>query len=179
MKVIVGLDIETTGLKQEDGHRIIEVAAILYNADTRAPVGSFVQRINPLRTIQAEAQRVHRISLAELAGEPTWDTVAPLVQKILDRADVVIAHNGKDFDLPFVAKEFIRLGLRIPNVEMLDTMQAGRWACPDGKLPRLEELCFALGVAYDPDLAHTAKYDVERMMECFWLGVDRGVWAVP
>ena len=46
-------------------------------------------------------------------------------------------------------------------------MAESRWATPDGKWPKLGELCFACGVNYNADEAHAAEYDVNKMMECF------------
>ncbi|MCK7732499.1 3'-5' exonuclease, partial [Klebsiella pneumoniae] len=44
----------------------------------------------------------------------------------------------------------------------------GLWATEDGKRPRLEELAFSLGFTYDRDKAHSALYDTELMMQCFF-----------
>jgi len=67
----------------------------------------------------------------------------------------------------------------IPHTEVFDTMTEGRWATPDGKLPKLQELCFALEVEYDTNKAHAAEYDVDVMMECLWKGIDCGFFTLP
>lgn len=176
--LITGLDLETTGIEQADGHRIIEVALLTYDAKTRKLVDSYIQRIDPERAISAGAQDVHGISYEELVGCPKWADVAPEVKKRLDAVDVMVAHN-MGFDGPFVGAELLRVGIDLPDVHPFCTMADARWACPDGKYPKLGELCFALGVEYDPSKAHGASYDTEVMMECFWRGLDRGFYTLP
>jgi DNA polymerase-3 subunit epsilon len=181
--VIGGLDIETTGLKQAEGHRIIEVATKLYrySPDTGAiaTVGQFEQRINPGRSIDPAAQAVHHISFEMLEGMPRWEEVAPKVVKLMSACDVIVAHNGDEFDLPFIGNELLRVGQPVPDVRTVDTMVHGRWATPLGKVPNLRELCFATGVDYDPSKAHAALYDVDVMMECFFIGLKGGFYKLP
>ena len=176
--LIVGLDTETTGLEQEKGHRIIEIAMLTYDLETRALVDTWVQRVDPERSIDPGAQAAHGISYSELVGQPKWDDVAGEVSRRLGTAELLIAHN-MGFDGPFIAAELLRVGLEVPNVHSLCTMENARWACPDGKLPRLGELCFALGVDYDPAKAHGAEYDVSVMMASFFKGLDRGFYQLP
>lgn len=177
--IITGFDIETTGLDQSKGHRIIEVAASLYDLETRTLKGKFVQRINPERSIDADAQAVHGISFEELSGCPTWEEVAPKLVKVFRASGLIIAHNGAGFDMPFVGGELLRIGQPVPDVNCFDTMQKGRWATPMGKLPNLRELCFACGVQYDVLKAHAADYDVDVMMESFFVGLDKGFFKIP
>lgn len=178
MPLIIGLDTETTGLEQSDGHRIIEIALLSYDLETRELVDKYVQRIDPERSIDPSAQAVHGISYEMLVGEPKWEDVAQDIADRLSTAELLIAHN-MGFDGPFIAAELNRIGVRVPNVHSLCTMTGARWACPDGKLPKLGELCFALGIPYDTAAAHSALYDVEIMMKCFFEGLDRGFYKPP
>ncbi|WP_219588310.1 3'-5' exonuclease [Ralstonia pickettii] len=176
--IITGLDTETTGLEQADGHRIIEIALLEYDFDSRKLVDKFVQRIDPERSISAGSQAVHGITYEELVGCPKWQDVAGEVHARMQRSDLVIAHN-MGFDGPFVGGELLRVGVGLPEIEPFCTMENARWACPDGKFPKLMELCFALGIEYDPAAAHAAEYDVDRMMRCFFAGLDRGFYQLP
>jgi DNA polymerase-3 subunit epsilon len=176
--MIAGLDLETTGLDVTQGHRIIEVALLTYDMNTRACVDKFVHRIDPERPIDPKAQAVHGISYAELAGKHKWPVVAPHVARRLAGCDHVIIHN-RAFDEPFLTAELARLGLSFGPALPYCTMENGRWATMDGKSPRLQELCFALGVEYNPMLAHAAEYDVVKTVECFWRGLDRGFYQLP
>jgi len=178
MPLIAGLDIETTGLDYEKGHRIIEVAASLFDLDSELLLGKFTQRINPQRSIDPGAQAVHGISFDDVAGCPLWETVGPKVSALMRKCDLIVAHNGEGFDLPFVAHELMRIGAPVPNVKVFDTMLQGRWATPLGKLPNLRELCFACGVEYDTEKAHAADYDVSVMMRAFFVGKRKGFFNV-
>lgn len=170
------IDTETTGLLSPD-HRIIEVYISLWK--NRKKVWAYDQRIDPQRSISAEAQRVHKISASDLIGMPTWDTVGPSVYEILGRADFYVWHNGDEFDGPFIKQELKRIGLVMPERPSVDTMVHGVWATPDGKKPRLSELCFSCGVDYDASLAHAASYDVDVMGDCFHRGLDWGFFNLP
>lgn len=181
--IVGGLDIETTGLKQSEGHRIIEFATSLHRyfpdtGEVRA-VGQYEQRINPGRSIDPAAQAVHDISFEMVEGCPKWEEVAPKVVKVMSACDVIVAHNGDEFDLPFVGNELLRVGQPVPSVLTVDTMVSGTWATPLGKLPSLRELCFACGVDYDEEKAHAALYDVGVMMQCFFHALNKGFYQLP
>lgn len=176
---IAGLDLETTGLSQPDGHRIIELALSIYNLDTGVKVGDRVKRFNPQRPIDPEAQAIHGITFEELAAEPVWETGAAEVEKLLRRCTYVVAHNGEGFDMPFLYGELLRAGCGLPPVIVIDTMLQARWATADGNLPNLKALCFACGVPYDTTRAHAALYDVQVMMDCFFRQRATGFFHLP
>jgi DNA polymerase-3 subunit epsilon len=176
--MIAGLDIETTGLTWGD-HRIIEVYVGLWHSDTQARVNSLTLRINPERSIGIEAQRVHGIAITDLAEAPTWDKVAKEVHDRLNAADLLVAHNGEGFDLPFLNYEFERVGLPKIDKPVFDTMLEGRWATFTGAVPSLQALCFACDVPYDKSKAHAAAYDVVVMMECFFRAKKWGSFKPP
>lgn len=165
--IICGYDIESTGLLAPD-HRIIECYIGLWDSKTKSLIGEFEQRINPQRSIQADAERVHGISSVMLTGCPTWDFVAPDVLRQLNHADLIVAHNGAGFDKPFTEQELKRVKLPCPTPPWFDSMTGLRCATPNGKVPNLGELCFAFDVEYDHSKAHAASYDVKVMMECFF-----------
>jgi len=182
-KVLAFGDIETTGLKQEDGHRIIEVALSCWGFNTvtgeRRKIGKpYIQRINPERPIDPGAEAVHKISLSDLRGKPKWKAVAPIVSNILSKTDIFVAHNAQ-FDAPFLALELVREGLPMPTFGVYCTMDNGRKATGMGKVPNLGELAYACGIDYDADAAHSALYDTQLLEECYWIGVDRGLYKSP
>lgn len=178
MRLIVGTDTETTGFAPGD-HRIVEAYVGVYDLDTRTKLTEYFQRINPERSMPADAQRVHGISIADLAGEPNWSIVAPNFAKALNSGLAIVAHNGEDFDMPFINYEMARIGL--PKIErpLIDTMKQARWATPIGKSPSLGELAFACEVEYDATKAHAANYDVDVMMACFFRGLEWGFFELP
>lgn len=179
--IIAGLDLETTGFSHDKGDRIVEVCFGIYQG-TEAGIThlkTVTQRINPLRSIPIEAQRVHGISLEDLKLSPTWKDFAPKAKLILDKADMVVIHNAA-FDEPFIRGEMMAAGMPITKpIPVFCTMANARWACADGKNPSLQELAWSLGIPYDPSVAHAADYDVGVMMECYRKGVMLGLYPNP
>lgn len=175
-EVEAGIDIETTGTDLPD-HKTIEVYIGLWQ-DGKL-IEELNERINPMRSIQLEAQRVHGITSADLVGKPTFDVVAPKIKAILEKADRYIWHNGDSFDGPFLNFEAKAHGVILPVRPSIDTMVHGGWATFDGKSPKLQELAFACGIDYDPALAHAAAYDVKIMMDCYFLAKSWGYFQLP
>lgn len=180
LTIIGGLDIETTGLSQSDGHRIIEIALHPFVLETQQRLTPLLWRINPERSIDPAAQAVHKISFEDVMLCPKWGDVAPRFALALSKMNAVVAHNGESFDIPFINGEFMRIGQPAPsNYALVDTCVQGRWATPMGKIPNLRELCFATGVDYNPELAHRADYDVDCMMKAFFVGYEKGFFKIP
>lgn len=179
--IILAVDTETTGLKPEKGDRIIEVCLGLYEVDDTGVVTEIetvTQRINPLRAIPIEAQRVHGISLEDLRTMPTWSDFAEQAEKIISRADLVVIHNA-EFDAPFIETEQRNAGRPLATpLRTFCTMENARWATFDGKRPTLAELCWSLGIAFDTSAAHSADYDTKKMMECFGKGLRLGLYKL-
>lgn len=179
MPIVLGLDTETTGLEWLDGHKIIELCLQGYDLDTQEKKFSITKRFDPERSIQAKASEVHGIFIENLKGEPVFKDVASKLQALFARADYYVAHNGEDFDIPFLEHEFKSVGLLMPRRPLVDTMKAAPWATSTGKIPSLQELCFACGVEYDTAQAHAAEYDVDVMMRCFFAAHSWGHMPIP
>jgi len=171
---VVGLDLETTGLEVEKGHRICEAALLTY--EDGKLVERWVHRFNPERPVDPDASRVHGIYFEDVAECPKFSEYASEVRQRLEQADVVVIHNAQ-FDAPFVGTELMMAGETLPEMNIFCTLENGRWATPNGKAPKLGELCFALGIPYDETSAHSADYDTEVMMNCFFQGLKRGFFA--
>lgn len=169
--LIAGVDIETTGLDPNKA-RIIEIAIALFDGEGKK-IGCYEQRFNPRMAIDPKAQAVHGITLESLQDCPLFSEHAERIAKLLSKIDVLVGHNGIGFDFPFIKAELKRAGFIMPDVIEFDTMLDGRWACEDGKQPRLSELAFACGFSYDTQHAHSALYDTELMMECFFYARDK------
>lgn len=175
--LIGGCDIETTGLSQEDGHRIIEIAVVI-RTPQGAPVGRWSTPVNPERGIDEDATKIHGKRLEDLLAAPTWSVVAPKLSALLAKLPYCVMHNGIGFDAPFIYRELLRAGQPLPRMAITDTMVQGRWATPDGALPNLKALCFACDVPYDPEAAHGADYDVDVMLDCFFKQLPRGFFTL-
>jgi DNA polymerase-3 subunit epsilon len=163
MREIV-FDTETTGLDWRDD-RVIELGGIeLLN---RFPTGrSFHRYINPQgREINAEAQAVHGISMADLADKPSFGDIVEEFIEFIDGAHLV-AHNA-GFDIAFINAEFARLGQ--PAVEqgrVVDTLAIAKRKHPMGP-NSLDALCRRYGIDNSHRTKHGALLDSELLAEVY------------
>ena len=176
--IIAGFDLETTGLLAPE-HKIIEAYIGLWDLGSKSLIREFSTRIDPQRSILADASRVHHIFAGDLVGCPVFKDVAAKIRHELDASDFIVAHNGEQFDLPFVNQELKDVGLPPIEKPVIDTFLLGAHATFDGKKPNLGDLCLAYDVAYDPAAAHAADYDVRVMVECFFRGLEWGFIQLP
>ena len=68
-KKYIILDTETTGLHVKEGHRVIEIGAVLLN-DRQKSEDHFHTYLNPMRLIDDEATQVHGITNEDLNDKP-------------------------------------------------------------------------------------------------------------
>ena len=74
-KKYIVLDTETTGLEVKQGHRIIEIGAVLVNNRVKSDQ-HFHSYLNPQRSIDEKAYEVHGISLESLEDKPLFEEIA-------------------------------------------------------------------------------------------------------
>src|SRR5436190_23990972 len=105
MRQIV-LDTETTGLSHEAGHRIIEIGCVeLINRELTG--NHFHYYINPKRSVDEGAFRVHGISTEFLQDKPLLSEIAIAFIDFVKDAELII-HNAA-FDVGFLNAEFAKL----------------------------------------------------------------------
>jgi len=102
MRQIV-LDTETTGLRPEEGHRIIEVGCVEL-VNRKLTGNNFHYYINPNREIDAGAIQVHGITNDFLKDKPPFSKIARELLDYLSGAELII-HNAP-FDVGFLDSEF-------------------------------------------------------------------------
>ena len=156
------LDTETTGLDPRGGHRLIEIACV--ELDDLIPTGrSFHRLIHPERDIDLDAERVHGISLASLAGKPKFGD-AEVVEAFLEfvAGDALIAHNAA-FDREFVNAELERLGrAALPDARWIDTLAMAQKRFP-GMYNSLDALCRRFKVSLAEREKHGALVDAKLL----------------
>ena len=108
----VFLDTETTGLDPNQGHRIIEIAAVEIN-NRQLSSNQFHVYTNPEREIDAAAQEVHGITLDFLKDKSLFKDIADGFLNFIQGSELII-HNAP-FDIGFLNMELGRIGLA--NVE--------------------------------------------------------------
>jgi len=116
------LDIETTGLSPGTGGKICEIALIKKKGDDI--FATYNQLVNPGCQIPENIIKIHGITNEMVSCEPKFEAVAPDVLALIDET-VLVCHNA-EFDVPFMAYEFYLAGLKMPEVEILDTLKFSR-----------------------------------------------------
>jgi len=168
----VVLDTETTGLKPEQGHRIVEIAGV--EIIKRRLTGRSVHfYLNPDRDSDPEALRVHGLTTEFLSSQPRFEEVADEVLAFVDGAQVVI-HNAP-FDVKFLDAELTRLGrtgFAAVCDEVIDSLTVAREAFP-GKRNSLDALCDRFNISNAHRTLHGALLDAELLAEV-WLSLTRG-----
>ena len=158
------LDTETTGLDPDQGHRIVEVAALeLVN---HLPTGrTFHSYVNPERDMPEEAFRVHGLAAAFLADHPVFaEVVGPLLEFLGDSRLVI--HNAA-FDVRFLSAELARQGREpLAHGRAVDTLALAQRRFP-GAPASLDALCRRFGVDNSGRALHGALLDCELLAEVY------------
>jgi DNA polymerase-3 subunit epsilon len=157
-------DTETTGLDQ-NLDRIIEIGGV--ELENGFPTGRvFHHYIHPgNRAIDAEAQAVHGISMADLAGKPQFSAIAVEFMAFFEGARLV-AHNA-GFDVAFVNAELARLGMPgFQNARVVDTLALARRKHPMGP-NSLDALCRRYAIDNSRRVHHGALLDSELLAEVY------------
>lgn len=113
-KKYIVLDTETTGLDFNDGHRIIEIGAVVVQ-NRKKTEDIFHTYINPERLIDQEAQKVHGISNEELINKPRFVDIADELIEFLE-GSTIVAHNAS-FDIGFINHELNLISSKYPKLE--------------------------------------------------------------
>ena len=113
-KKYIILDTETTGLEVQQGHRIIEIGAVLLN-DRKKSEQHFHTYLNPSRLIDEEASKVHGIMNEDLLDKPYFEEVAEEFLEFVDGSTLVI-HNAA-FDVGFLNNELKLASSKYPMLE--------------------------------------------------------------
>ncbi len=166
------LDTETTGLYPDQGHRIIEIAAVeIFNR--RPTQRHFHVYINPEREIDAGAQEVHGISLEFLQDKPLFEQIASEFLEFVRGAELII-HNAP-FDVGFLNMELSRLGMeKLENAVsgIIDTLKMAKESRP-GQRNNLDALCRHFGIDNSKRTLHGALLDAELLGEVY-IAMTRG-----
>ncbi|SMC28771.1 DNA polymerase-3 subunit epsilon [Andreprevotia lacus DSM 23236] len=168
------LDTETTGLRHEDGNRILEIAAVeMIDRKLSAPDRHLHCYINPERDSEEGALNVHGLTTEFLADKPKF---ADIVDGFLNfvRGSELIIHNAP-FDVGFLNMELERLGRgKITDYvsSIIDTLRDAKDMFP-GKRNSLDALCDRFEIDRSGRTLHGALIDCELLAEVY-LAMTRG-----
>ncbi|TJZ73315.1 DNA polymerase III subunit epsilon [Chitiniphilus eburneus] len=168
------LDTETTGLRVEDGNRILEIAAVeMIDRKLSPPERHLHRYINPERDSEEGALNVHGLTTDFLADKPRFAAIAEEFLRFVAGAELII-HNAP-FDVGFLNEELGRLGLgKITDhvASVVDTLKMAKDNFP-GKRNSLDALCDRYEIDRSGRTLHGALIDCELLSEVY-LAMTRG-----
>ncbi len=163
MREIV-LDTETTGLKANDGDRLVEIGCV--ELDNHVATGKqYRVYINPERDMPDEAFRVHGLSEEYLADKPVFaDVIDGFLEFIKD--STLIIHNA-GFDIGFLNAELSNIGKPLILMERtIDTVKIARQKFPGAQV-NLNALCSRFQIDNTNRTLHGALLDAQLLSEVY------------
>ena len=166
-KKYIILDTETTGLEVEQGHRVIEIGAVLLN-DRKKSEEHFHSYLNPERLIDEEASKVHGISNQDLEDKPLFQEIAEEFLEFIQGSTLVI-HNA-DFDVGFLNNELNLVSSKYPKLEeiceVIDSLSLAREKFP-GQRNSLDALANRFDVTGYDRTYHGALLDANILADVY------------
>lgn len=163
----VVVDTETTGLEPEQGHRIIEIAAVEM-VNRRLTERRLHHYLQPDRDIDQGALEVHGITRDFLEGKPRFGDIHRELLSFVSGAEIII-HNAP-FDVAFIDHELARLGDPSRRLEdccrVLDSLALARQLHP-GQRNSLDALCKRYRIDNSARQLHGALLDAEILAEVY------------
>ena len=171
------LDTETTGLDPNQGHRIIEIAAVEMS-NRQLTKNHYHTYLNPGRDIDQAAQEVHGITSEFLQNKPLFKDIALEFINFIKDSEVII-HNAP-FDIGFLNMELGKINLdklEKHSASIFDTLKFAKEIRP-GQRNNLDALCKAYDIDNTSRDFHGALLDAELLCDVY-LGMTRGQEAFP
>lgn len=168
MNRVICFDIETTGFDYMRGDRCIEIGAVEI-IDGKITDNTFHEYINPEgKIIPPDTYMVHKISNAFLEDKPKMSVIAPKFLEFIGDSKIV-AHNGLDFDFPFINHELEMLRLpTIPRNQQFDSIVIARNRVFGPKSYSLDALAKWYGISLTARAdAHGALIDSEILAKVY------------
>lgn len=163
----VVLDTETTGLRVEGGHRIVEIGCLelIHRKITDRHFHSY---LNPEREVDAGALAVHGITTVFLKDKPVFSSIAQDFIDFISGAELII-HNAP-FDLSFLDYELGLIGRGFKSVAdycaIIDTLVMAR-SRHAGQRNSLDALCKRYHIDLSKRDLHGALLDAHLLAQVY------------
>ncbi len=164
---IVALDTETTGAELGKGHRIIEIGCV--EIENRKLTGrEFRRLVNPGRSIDLEAYKVHGISEEDLADKPSFAEIEAELVDFISGAEVIMHNAG--FDVGFIENELSLTPSPLARLETVcevtDTLQMAKSRHP-GQRNSIDALCKRYDIDASAREKHGALLDAQLLARVY------------
>lgn len=167
------LDIETTGFDRRWDH-LIELAAVIYDTQQKEELEEFHEYINPGKTIPPKIVDLTGITNRQVSGCRTErEVLRDFIEFVaIHRPDAIVAHNGEQFDMPFIKSKTDFYFLPMKDLPIIDTLKLARDLKPEvtdltaqGR-PSYKQTALAkfYGIQYQ---AHSAIFDVKALIQIY------------
>lgn len=168
-------DIETTGLNAYY-EQIIEIAAVRVKAELNetnhqlefVQIGKFEKLIKNKKPLSKFTTQLTGLKDSDLKDAQDEKTVLEEFVNFIQKDDVLVAHNGIDFDFIWINTKLDKYKLKPLDNPMLDSLRLA-YQLYQFKRYTLENLSLKLGYEYDKTLAHRANYDTELLAKCLMI----------
>ena len=165
MERLIVLDTETTGIRPDEGHRIIEVGAVqIVNREITST--EFHKYIQPNRTV-GDSVNIHGITDKFLINKPQFNQISNDLLDFINGATLII-HNAP-FDLGFLDNELKINGTnkKIEDIcSVIDTLELSKEQRP-GTMHNLDALCRRFGVDTSARTRHGALLDAQILAQVY------------
>ena len=165
----VVFDLETTGLKANEGDSIIEIGAVKMN-DGKI-IDTFYLFVNPKRKLDAEI-----INITGITNEMLEDAIdeESAVKKFIEFiGDLpVVAHNAK-FDMSFINMAYLKYDLGRFKNTVIDTLGLSRYLESNQRYHNLAALVGRYNIPWDEEKHHRANYDAEGTALIFYKMLEK------
>lgn len=160
-------DLETTGLKPGQDE-ILEIAFIRLDSNV-TEVERFSTLIKPQGRVKGT--NIHGITEQDVTDAPKFSDVASKILESINKS-ILVAHNSK-FDVGFLRAEYLRLGIDLPVLPSLCTLEIARAVLRQNDRFRLIDCCEAVGIKLND--SHTAYGDVDATAQLFRFFTKNGI----
>lgn len=162
------LDTETTGLRLEDGHRIVEIGCVEL-IDKKETGVTYQLYLNPDRDSDVEAFKIHGLTTEFLKTKPRFGDKVNEFLEFIQGSELII-HNGNKFDIKFLNNELNRvnkgnLWSYISNV--VDTLELDKRLFADEKKHSLDAICTRFGISLEGRELHGALIDTALLAKVY------------
>jgi len=121
------LDIETTGFDRRWDY-IIELAAVIYDSQRKMELAEFHEYIKPGKTIPDKIVELtgitnRQVNKCRSEGEVIRDFIEFIA---IQKPDMIVAHNGDQFDIPFIKSKAEYYFYHLDDIPTIDTLKIAR-----------------------------------------------------